>query len=144
MAAPHAVIRRRFFLYSQGFQVAVIGQEIAGFCCAALFDQDARLLELDEYFPAEHIPKGRYCFLFGLTVNPIYRRRGIARSLVGKELETARKKSCRKVQVIANSLSRPLFEQWHFQAVTELQHLFKNHTDLMPRPVLMEMDLETG
>jgi GNAT superfamily N-acetyltransferase len=138
MAAPHSVIRRRFFLYPQGFKVALIGTEIAGFCCAALFDQDATSMDLNEYFPPGHIPLGKYCFLFGLTVNPVYRRQGIGTALVENELKTAERKRCLKVQAIANSFSQPLFRANAFEVVTPLPGLFKKFSELMPDPALME------
>ncbi len=141
MAAPPEVIRRRFLLFPQGFQVAVTRHDMVGFCFAALLDHDARSVELDEFFPQRHIPGGAFCFLFGLTVNPIYRRRGVAGRLIQREIGVARKRSCAKVQAIANALSKAAFETAGFTALAALDHLFGEDRELMPNPVLMELRL---
>ncbi len=141
MAAPPEVIRRRFLLFPQGFQVAVTRYDMVGFCFAALFDRDARSVELDEYFPPHHIPGGAYCFLFGLTVNPIYRRRGVAARLVEREIAVARKQGCAKVQAIANAFSKGVFEGIGFSPIAGVDPLFEQHRELMPAPVLMELEM---
>lgn len=99
-------------------------------------------MNLDEYFPPGHIPLGKYCFLFGLTVNPVYRRRGIATALVEDELKTAERKKCLKVQAIANSFSQPLFQAHSFEVVTPLPDLFREFSELMPYPALMERKVD--
>ena len=142
MAASKEVIRRRFFLFPQGFKVARIGLEIAGFCSAVRFDVDALNVEVDESFPPRHVPRGGYYFLFGLTVNPIYRRRGIASALVAREIEESKKQACVKIQVIANASSRRLFEKQGFEVAAGLQHLFQDYPKLMPDAVLMERTVE--
>ncbi len=144
MAAPPEVIRRRFLLFPQGFQVAVTRHDMVGFCFAALFDQDARSVELDEFFPPNHVPGGAYCFLFGLTVNPIYRRRGVAARLIQRQIAVADKQRCAKVQAIANASSRRIFEKLGFARIAALDHLFGEHRELMPDPVLMELATGAG
>lgn len=141
MAASPSVIRRRFFLFPQGFQVALAGLDLAGFCSAALFDVDALEVEVDEFFPPTHVPGGSHFFLFGLTVNPIYRRSGVATALIKKEIAVATRLGCRKIQLVANAFSRRVFRRLGFRAVATLSHLFRDYPELMPRPVLMEMDL---
>lgn len=139
MAASPDLLRRRFFLYPRGLRVAEAGSDLAGFCFAVRFDQDARDVELDEAFPPRHIANGQFLFLFGLTVNPIYRRRGVARAIVDSEVETAWRSGCSKIQVIANDRSRALFGELGFTVVGDLSHLFQDFPDEMPGPVLMEL-----
>ncbi len=138
MAATHRQMRRRFLLHPAGFLLAAIGAEIGGFCIAVLLARDARQVGVDETFPPEHIPKGRYYVMYALTVSPLFRRRGIASSLVRKHLERARRLRCRKVQLVANAFSRPVFERLGFEAVDSLDQLFSSFPDLMPQAVLME------
>lgn len=138
LALSYAELRRRFLLFPQGFWVAALRPEIAGFCSALLFDGDAREGELDETFPSRHVPRGKTLVILGLTVNPIFRRRRIGSTLVERELEVARKLGCLRVQLIANDFSRPLFEKLGFRTDRELPHLFAAHPHLMPSPVLMQ------
>jgi len=131
-------LKRRFLLFPQGFVVAGAGPEILGFSCAFLTDTDARLAPLSETFPPRHIPRGEYFFVFGLTVDPVFRRRGIARGLVAQQLALAERLACRKVQLVANGWSRPLFEKFGLGVVRSTEELYVAHRDLMPDPVLME------
>jgi len=142
LGASQDDLRRRFFVFPQGFFLAVAGPDLLGFCCSLLTDTDARLAALNETFPPRHIPRGDYFFLFGLTVYPLFRRKGIARHLVAEELALAGKLGCRKVQLIANALSRPLFEKAGLSVVRASDELFAQHRDLMPEPVLMEKVLK--
>ncbi|HXK61108.1 MAG TPA: GNAT family N-acetyltransferase [Acidobacteriota bacterium] len=135
-------LKRRFLLFPQGFIIAVAGTEILGFSCSFMTDTDATAAALSEAFPPRHVPRGDYFFLFGLTVDPVFRRRGIARSLVAEQLAVAEKLGCRKVQLIANSWSRPLFEDFGFRVVRPAEELYVNYRDVMPEPVLMEKALK--
>lgn len=144
LAASTEDLRRRFLLFPQGFLLAAAGLDVLGFSCSLLTDTDARSADLNETFPPRHIPRGQYFFLFGLTVDPLFRRKGIAQCLVGEELALAEKLGCRKVQLIANSLSRPLFEKAGLSVVRPSDELFAQHRDLMPEPVLMEKRLHRG
>ncbi len=142
MSARRNVIQRRFFLFPQGFIVATVGSEIAGFCCACLYDVDATKVPVDAHFPPGHIPGADYYFIFALTVNPIYRGHGIGTDLVRRELKQARKRGCKKAQVFANKHSRTLFERLDFQASAKLDSVFKGFEKLMQKPVLMELELK--
>jgi len=138
LAASLEDLKRRFLVFPQGFIVATAGTDLLGFGCSLLTDTDARLAALNETFPPRHIPRGDYFFLFGLTVDPLFRRKGIAQRLVAEELSLAEKLGCRKVQLIANALSRPLFEKAGLTVVRPSEELFVQHRDVMPEPVLME------
>lgn len=141
MAASRAAIQRRFFLFPQGFKVAVTPSDLAGFCFSVLFDQDAREVKVDEFFPPHHVPRGKFLFMFGLTVNPVYRQRGVGASLVRRQVAEGLRRRCRKMQLVANDFSRPLFERHGFRTVDSLRHVFAQFPDLMPHPVLMEKNL---
>lgn len=138
LAASYADLRRRFLLFPQAFQLAVTEPEIAGFCCGLLSDRDAGQELLNEAFPHGHVPGGQYLFVLGLSVNPLFRRKGIASTLVCRQSELAQKLRCKKVQLIANAFSRPLFEKQDFRVVKPLDRLFEAYRELMPEPVLME------
>ncbi len=141
LAASLEELKRRFLAFPQGFVVTVAGSDLLGFSCSLLTDTDARDAALNETFPPRHIPRGEYFFLFGLTVDPLFRRKGIAQRLVAEELALAKRLGCRKVQLIANSLSRPLFEKAGLRVVRPSEELFVHHRDVMPEPVLMEKPL---
>lgn len=138
LAASIEELRRRFLVFPQGFFLAVAGADLLGFSCGLLTDSDARDSVLNETFPPRHVPRGEYFFLFGLTVDPLFRRKGIAQHLVAGELELAQKLGCEKVQLVANALSRPLFEKLGLVVVRPADELFVNYRELMPHPVLME------
>ncbi len=144
LAASLDDLRRRFLGFPQGFLLAMAGSDLLGFSCSLLTDTDARIAAVNETFPPRHIPRGDYFFLFGLTVDPLFRRKGIARHLVVEELALAERLGCQKVQLIANALSRPLFEKAGLTVVRPSDELFVQHRDLMPQPVLMEKVLKAG
>lgn len=144
MSATEDVLRHRFLQFAEGFQLAWAGVDLAGFCCASISDQDASEAELDEAYPPAHVPRGGCFFIFGLTVSPLYRRKGIGRALVRRQLSVARKKGCRKAQLIANAHSRALFEGMDFRFLAPLPELFRDFPELMPEPVLMERRLLGG
>ncbi len=141
MAASEGRLRRRFRRFPQGLLVARAADGPVGFCAAALNGRDARDTDVDEDFPAVHVPGGRFYNLFALTVDPVFRRRGIASRLVRRHLRQARRLGCGKVQLIANAYSRPLFEQSGFEVAEPLPGLFADFRDLMPEAALMELVL---
>ncbi len=144
LAASLDDLRRRFLVFPQGFFLAVAGSNLLGFSCSLLTDTDARIAALNETFPPRHIPRGGYFFLFGLTVDPLFRRKGIAQRLVAQELSLAERLGCRKVQLIANAFSQPLFEKAGLRVVRPSDELFVEYRDLMPEPALMEKVLTRG
>ncbi len=134
-------IRRRFSVFPQGFCVAATGPAILGFCCAVLTDLDPlNPANLNEAFPPRHVPRGPYFFLFGLTVDPVFRRLGIADALLRRQLAVARRLAASRIHLIANAHSRPLFIKHGFMTLRSVQ-LFANYPELMPSPVLMGLRL---
>jgi len=141
LAASAEEIRRRFSLFPKGFVVAATGAEILGFCCAVLTNLDPlHSGNLDEAFPPKHVPRGPYFFLFGLTVAPVFRKLGIADSLVRREVAVAARLEVDRIHLIANAHSRPLFIKHGFITLRPVP-LFAGYPELMPNPVLMERRL---
>ncbi len=141
LAASTEEIRRRFNLFPKSFVVAAAGAEILGFCCAVLTDLDPLdPRNLNETFPPKHVPRGPYFFIFGLTVNPVFRRLGIGDSLVRRELAVAARLGVERIHLIANTNSRPLFIKHGFITLRPVA-LFAGYPELMPSPVLMELRL---
>lgn len=137
-SASKAEIKRRFLQFPQGIRVALVGHLVVGCCQGALFGSVPEPNSLDESFPPEHVASGKHLFLFGLTVNPLFRRERIASALVASELEVARIRRCSLVQTIANSASKRMFELQGFTAVCPLPELFRDFGALMEEPLLME------
>lgn len=142
LAASYEELKRRFRSFPQGLLVAAAGSEVLGFCCGILTDQDATLAPLDESFPPRHTPKGAYFFVYGLTVDPVFRKRGVGRCLGAEEVRVATRQGCKAVQLVANQFSRPLFEGLGLKVVRPVTELFAAHRELMPDPVLMETRLD--
>ncbi len=140
MAASPPRLRRRFQRFAPGFLVARAGKATVGFCLGVRCDRDAREAEVGEDYPPAHVPDGRFYVLFALTVDPVFRRRGVASRLVSRQLRVAAGLECAKVQLVANAYSRPLFERSGFQVVRPLEGLFTGFPELMPGAVLMEGD----
>ncbi|MBI4445523.1 MAG: GNAT family N-acetyltransferase [Acidobacteria bacterium] len=134
-------LQLRFHLFPKAFQIALVDLQLVGLCFGTLSDQDATQSELTETFPARHMAGGKFFFLYGLTVDPLFRGHGIGSGLVRRELAVARRLHCKKVQLIAGLSSRPLFERLGFQARQRLDHLCASYPGLMKEPVLMEMRL---
>jgi ribosomal protein S18 acetylase RimI-like enzyme len=141
LAASPQDLRRRFLQFPRGLQAAYLSTQLVGFCCSVLTDLDAAEVEVNERFPWRHVPQGRNIFLLGLTVDPEVRRLGIGSALVRQELELAKEQGCRKVQLVANSMSRVLFQRLGLKVVHPLPHLFREFPKLIQDPVLMELVL---
>ena len=84
-SASKAEIKRRFLQFPQGIRVALVGHLVVGCCQGALFESVPDPECLNESFPPEHVASGKHLFLFGLTVNPHFRRLRIASALVASE-----------------------------------------------------------
>lgn len=141
LSASKAEIKRRFLQFPQGIRVALVGNLIVGCCQGALFESIPEPENLSESFPPEHVASGKHLFLFGLAVNPLFRRKGVASALVASELDIARRRRCLLVQTIANSASRIVFERQSFSTVQPLPGLFRDFGALMQEPLLMERAL---
>jgi len=99
-------------------------------------------LDYERILPsASHNPRGDVLYLVSLGVEPGLRGRGIGLRLVQEAIEVGRRRHLKQVRLISNGRSRPLHERAGFQVVRPLARLFRQHRDLMPQPVLMELSL---
>ena len=60
-------------------------------------------------------PNGRIGLLSSMYTDPAYRRRGIARELLGRVLDEARAYSCGSVQITASDMGVLLYSDFGFQ-----------------------------
>jgi len=57
---------------------------------------------------------GLTAIIAGVYTFPPYRRRGVARSIVGRLIEISRTRGCRAIRLRASAQGRPLYEQLGF------------------------------
>lgn len=65
--------------------------------------------------PNRRNPSGRQSYVFGLWVRPACRRRGIARSLMQRVIDSAKERGEGAVWLFASDFGRPLYEQLGFR-----------------------------
>ena len=89
-AATKETVRRRIDSFPQGFFVAELNGSVAGMLNSASTNKDdISDEELKQLIG--HDPNGRNMVVFALAVLPEYRKQGIARQLMGRFTEEARK-----------------------------------------------------
>lgn len=85
--------------------LAVVGEKIVG-------TSGMSFVEKPPYFSC---PNGRIGLLSSMYTDPAYRRRGIARELLGRVLEEARAYGCGSVQITASDMGVLLYSDFGFQ-----------------------------
>ena len=85
--------------------LAVDGEKIVG-------TSGMSFVEKPPYFSC---PNGRIGLLSSMYTDPAYRRRGIARELLGRVLEEARAYDCGSVQITASDMGVLLYSDFGFQ-----------------------------
>ena len=85
--------------------LAVDGEKIVG-------TSGMSFVEKPPYFSC---PNGRIGLLSSMYTDPAYRRRGIARELLGRGLEEARAYGCGSVQITASDMGVLLYSDFGFQ-----------------------------
>ena len=85
--------------------LAVDGEKIVG-------TSGMSFVEKPPYFSC---PNGRIGLLSSMYTDPAYRRRGIARELLGRVLEEARAYGCGSVQITASDMGVLLYSDFGFQ-----------------------------
>lgn len=149
MAATLNELQRRLFALPEAFLLAELhrpgrASRIVGLSNGLLWSRDfpRSYVEYERMLPsASHNPRGDVLYLASLGVDQTLRGRGIGLRLVQEAIEVGRRRHLKVVRLIANKRSRPLYDRAGFEAVRPLPRLFRQHRDLMPRPVLMERPL---
>ena len=142
-------LQRRLFALPEAFLLAELqrpGQapQIVGLTNGLLWTRDfpRSYLEYERILPsASHNPRGDVLYLASVGVDPSLRARGIGLHLIQEAIEVGRRRHLKQVRLIANSRARSLYERAGFATVRPLPRLFWQHRDLMPQPVLMELQL---
>ena len=142
-------LQRRLFALPEAFLLAELQRpaqspRIVGLTNGLLWTRDfpRSYLDFERILPsASHNPRGDVLYLVSLGVEPGLRGRGIGLRLVQEAIEVGRRRHLKHVRLISNGRSRPLHERAGFQVVRPLPRLFRQHRDLMPQPVLMELPL---
>ena len=149
MAATLNELQRRLFALPEAFLLADLRRpgrpsQLVGLSNGLLWGREfpRSYVEYERILPsASHNPRGDVLYLASLGVDPTLRGRGIGLRLVQETMEVARRRHLKVVRLIANNRSRSLYERAGFCPVRPLPRLFRQHRDLMPRPVLMELPL---
>ena len=142
-------LQRRLFALPEAFLLAELqrpGQpaQIVGLTNGLLWTRDfpRSYLEYERILPsASHNPRGDVLYLASLGVDPNLRGHGIGLRLIQEAVEVGRRRHLKQVRLIANNRARALYERAGFGSVRPLPRLFRQHRDLMPQPVLMELPL---
>ena len=147
LGAPLNELQRRLFALPEAFLLAELqrpGQppQIVGLTNGLLWTRDfpRSYLEYERILPsASHNPRGDVLYLASIGVDPSLRARGIGLRLIQEAIEVGRRRHLKQVRLISNSRARSLYERAGFTIVRPLPRLFRQHRDLMPQPVLMEL-----
>jgi len=142
-------LQRRLFALPEAFLLAELqrpGQapRIVGLTNGLLWTRDfpRSYLDYERILPsASHNPRGDVLYLASVGVEPNLRGHGIGLRLIQEAIEVGRRRHLKHVRLIGNSRSRPLHERAGLEVVRTLPRLFRQHRDLMPQPVLMELSL---
>jgi len=143
MAVDQAILAKRFRRFPAGFLVAEDAHSLGGFCMALrVAPQDLTVDRIGWMSLERHRTDGSVLFLLGLTVDPLFRRRGIGTALARAEVELGRTIGSESVQLVANDSSVDLFTQIGFRIVRRLEGTpFDGVAKLMPSPTQMILNL---
>jgi ribosomal protein S18 acetylase RimI-like enzyme len=142
-------LQRRLFALPEAFLLAELQRPgqlplLVGLTNGLLWTRDfpRTYLEYERALPsASHNPRGDVLYLASLGVEHGLRGRGIGLRLLQEAIEVGRRRHLKQVRLIASSRSRPLCERAGLTLARPLPRLFRQHRDLMPQPVLMELPL---
>jgi len=142
-------LQRRLFALPEAFLLAEVQRStqaprIVGLANGLLWTRDFPKSHLDyeRVLPsASHNPRGDVLYLASVGVDTSFRGHGIGLRLIQEAVEVGRRRHLKQVRLIGNGRSRPLNERAGFEVVRPLPRLFRQHRDLMPQPVLMELSL---
>jgi ribosomal protein S18 acetylase RimI-like enzyme len=142
-------LQRRLFALPEAFLLAELQQpgqapRIVGLTNGLLWTRDfpRSFADYEKTLPSSsHNPRGDILYVASLGVHPHLRGRGVGHHLLNETIEFGRRRHLKLARLIANHRSRGLFAQAGFEVVRPLPRLYRQHRDLMPKPVLMELPL---
>jgi ribosomal protein S18 acetylase RimI-like enzyme len=142
-------LQRRLFALPEAFLLAELQRptrppHIVGLTNGLLWTRDfpRSYLDYERLLPsASHNPRGDVLYLASVGVDSGLRGHGIGLRLIQEAVEVGRRRHLKQVRLIGNGRARALYERAGFAVVRPLPRLFRQHRDLMPQPVLMELPL---
>lgn len=149
LAATLNELQRRLFALPEAFLLAELQRpggspRIVGLTSGLLWTRDfpRSYAEYERMVPSSsHNPRGDVLYLASVGVDPSLRGRGIGLTLLKSTIEVGRKRHLKYSRLIANQRSQPVCARAGFEVVRPLPRLYREHRDLMPQPLLMEMPL---
>jgi ribosomal protein S18 acetylase RimI-like enzyme len=149
LAATLIELQRRLFALPEAFLLAELHRpgrprQVVGLANGLLWTRDfpRSYLEYERMLPsATHNPRGDVLYIASLGVDPALRGHGIGLRLIQEAIEVGRRRHLKLSRLISNQRSKSLYLRAGFEIVRPLPRLFRQHRDLMPQPVLMELPL---
>jgi ribosomal protein S18 acetylase RimI-like enzyme len=149
LAAPPEELQRRLFAFPDSFLLAELhragrSRRIVALTNGLLWTRETPRSYLQfEQSPlsTSHNPRGDLLYLASIGVEEQLRGRNIGLRLLQEIREVGRRRHLKVVRAVANHRSRSLFLRAGFEAIRPLPRLYRQHRDLMPRPVLMDARL---
>ena len=149
LAATLIELQRRLFALPESFLLAELQRpgrppQVVGLTNGLLWTREfpRSYIEYEKLVPsASHNPRGDVLYIASVCVDGPLRGRGVGLRLIQEAVEVGRRRHLKLVRLIGNQRSRPLYDRAGFQVIRPLPRLFRQHRDLMPKPVLMELPL---
>lgn len=149
LAATLNELQRRLFALPEAFLLAELQRpggspRIVGLTSGLLWTRDfpRSYAAYERMVPSSsHNPRGDVLYLASIGVDEALRGRGIGLTLLKSTIEVGRKRHLKYSRLIANQRSQQICARAGFAVVRPLPRLYREHRDLMPQPLLMEMPL---
>lgn len=149
LAAPLKELQRRLFALPESFLLAELHRagrppRIVALTNGLLWTRDfpKSYAQYEKILPsASHNPRGDVLYIASIGVDEPLRGRSIGFRLLQEASEVGRRRHLKLVRLVANHRSRSLFQRAGFELIRPLPQLYRQHRNLMPRPVLMEASL---
>lgn len=149
LAATLNELQRRLFALPEAFLLAELQRpglppQIVGMANGLIWTRDypRSFADFEKTLPSSsHNPRGDVLYVVSLGVEPLWRGRGIALSILRETSEVARRRHLKCLRLIGHARTQSLLARAGFQAVRPLTGIFRQHRELMPQPVLMELPL---
>jgi GNAT superfamily N-acetyltransferase len=149
MAATLNELQRRLFALPEAFLLAELQRpgrppQIVGLTNGLLWTREfpRSYSEYEKMLPsASHNPRGDVLYIASVGVDEPVRGHGVGLRLIQEAVDVGRRRHLKLVRLIGNQRSRSLYLRAGFEPQRPLPRLFRQHRDLMPQPVLMELPL---